>query len=364
MRITFITPVADMSGGARVINIYAKALQERGHHVCVVSRPRVQSFRKRLRLLLTGNGLGNRLSNGPAFYDQAYYEYRVAAPFRPIQASDTPEADIVVATWWETAEWMKSFPAAKGRKVHFVQHYEAFPGIPKHRVDAVLRLPIHKITISTWLRDMLKDEFGAASVALVPNGVDINQFDAPPRRKQNQPTIGLMYSGNPTKDCRTAFKAFSLVKQKRPDAKLVMFGKEPPAVLLPPPANSEFTLLPPQDRLKEVYAACDVWICSSTTEGFGLPVLEAMACRCPVVSTRVGGPMDFLTQGKEGWLVPTNDPEAMAEKIEAVLSLPDDDWRRMSDAAHATARRHGWDEATDRFEAALMDSAVGCRQPS
>jgi hypothetical protein len=35
MRITFVTPVADLSGGARVIHIYAKALKERGHGVRV-----------------------------------------------------------------------------------------------------------------------------------------------------------------------------------------------------------------------------------------------------------------------------------------------------------------------------------------
>lgn len=359
MRITFVTPVTDMSGGARVIHIYAKAMKERGHEVTLVSRPQVASWKKRVRALVTGKGVPPRTASGPTFYDPSAYAYHLADPFRPIGPADVPDADIVVATWWETAEWIGKYPAAKGRPVHFVQHYEAFPGIPKERVDAVLRLPIPKITISTWLSNMLRDEFGAKRVALIPNAVDARQFDAPPRGRQPRPTIGLVYSAHPSKDCGTAFRAFEKVRARFPDAELVTFGKTAPALGLPIPRGARFTLLPPQDRLRDLYASTDVWLCSSTTEGFGLPVLEAMACRCPVVSTRVAGPVDFVTEGVEGFLVPIQDPDAMAEKIAAVLSLPEADWRRMSDAAHATATGYSWNDAADRFEAALKDAASG-----
>jgi glycosyltransferase involved in cell wall biosynthesis len=363
MRITFVTPVAEMSGGARVIHIYAKALKERGHDVCVVTRPMVVPLRRRMRSLLSGRGLPPRLSTSPTHYNAASYDYRIAGPFRPIEESDVPDADVVIATWWETAEWVEKYPPSKGKKVHFVQHYEAFPGQPKDRVDAVLRLPTYKITISAWLNDLLRNKFGAAQVAVVLNSVDLKQFDAPPRGKHRRPTVGLLYSPHPIKDCSTGFRAFALLKEGLPDAQLVAFGKTPPAISLPLPSGTSYTLLPPQDRMRDIYASCDVWLLSSATEGFSLPFLEAMACRCPIVATMVGGPVDIITEGVEGFLAPVGGARALAEKLKTVLSLPEAEWRKMSDAAYAKATGYSWNDAVDRFEAALNEAARLGDQP-
>jgi glycosyltransferase involved in cell wall biosynthesis len=78
-----------------------------------------------------------------------------------------------------------------------------------------------------------------------------------------------------------------------------------------------------------------------------------MACRCPVVSARVGGPMDIIEEGKNGFLVDVEDPEALADRLVKVLKLSDPQWREMSDAAYATACRYSWQDA-----AALMESAL------
>jgi glycosyltransferase involved in cell wall biosynthesis len=363
MRITFVTPVAEMSGGARVIHIYAKALKERGHSVCVVTRPMVVPFKRRVRSLLSGRGLPPRLSTRPTHYNAASYDYRVAGPFQPINESEVPDADVVIATWWETAEWVEKYPPSTGKKVHFVQHYEAFPGIPKDRVDAVLRLPMYKITISRWLSEMLKNEFGASRMAVVPNSVDLKQFNAPPRGKQRRPTVGLVYSSYPPKDCKTGFRAFGLLKESLPHARVVAFGKTPPAISLPLPKGTNYTLLPPQDRMRDIYASCDVWLLSSATEGFSLPFLEAMACRCPIVATTVGGPVDIITDGVEGFLTPVGDAKALAEKMKTVLSLPEAEWRKMSDAAYAKATSYSWNDAVDRFEAALNEATRLGGQP-
>jgi glycosyltransferase involved in cell wall biosynthesis len=363
MRITFVTPVADLSGGARVIHIYAKALKERGHSVCVLTRPTAIPLKRRVRSLLSGRGFPPRLSAGPTFYDQASYDYRVEAALRPIDASEVPDADVVIATWWETAEWVAKYPRSKGKKVHFIQHYEAFPGIPKDRVDAVLRLPTYKITISGWLNELLRNKFGATHVAVVPNSVDLKQFDAPTRGKQRHPTVGLLYSPHPIKDCKTGFRAFALLKESLPNAQLIAFGKTPPAISLPLPSGTNYTLLPSQDRMSDVYASCDVWLLSSATEGFSLVFLEAMACRCPVVATTVGGPVDTINDGVEGFLSPVGDAKALAEKIKTVLSLSEADWRKMSDAAYLRATSYSWNDAVDRFEAALNEAAEARDQP-
>ena len=119
------------------------------------------------------------------------------------------------------------------------------------------------------------------------------------------------------------------------------------------PPYADFHQQPPQDKLKDLYARCDVWLCGSIREGFHLPPLEAMACRCPVVSTRVGGPMDIVEEGLNGHLVEVGDVGALADRVLRVLNLPTAEWKKMSDAAYHTATRFTWDEATDMFEKAL-----------
>jgi hypothetical protein len=91
--ITDFSSVTDLSGGARVIHIYAKALKERGHGVRVVTRPTATPLKRRLRSLLSGRGFPPRLSASPTFYDPASYDYRVEAALRPIDALEVPDAD-------------------------------------------------------------------------------------------------------------------------------------------------------------------------------------------------------------------------------------------------------------------------------
>ena len=62
---------------------------------------------------------------------------------------------------------------------------------------------------------------------------------------------------------------------------------------------------------------------SAFLEAFGLNIAESMAMGKPVLATRSGGAEQQITDGVNGWLVPTNDPTAMAAKIKEVLSEPE-----------------------------------------
>ena len=127
------------------------------------------------------------------------------------------------------------------------------------------------------------------------------------------------------------------------------------------PAGSEFRKQPPQDVLKEIYGKCDAWLFSSRSEGFGLPLLEAMACRTPVIATPAGAAPD-LCAGGGGILVPRDDPAAMARAIERIAAMPDGAWRELSAKAHQTASQYSWDDATIRFEAALRQAVERTRR--
>ena len=363
MRITFIVPKPDLSGGIRVIAIYAQRLAKRGHTVTVVSSPSSHpTRRRRIKKWLLDRLLGRNLrpripkpNSNPSHFDAIDVPHFVIDRFRPITDGDVPDADAVIATWWETAEWVANLSPGKGAKVYFIQHHEVFDYLPVERVKATWRLPLHKITISKWLVELAAREYDDPNVWFIPNSVDTTQFYAPPRKRQPQPTVGLLYSPVKWKGVDVSLKAIDLAAKRVPGLRLVAFGSEPVSDALPLPPNAAFYHRPSQAAIRDLYASCDVWLCGSYSEGFHLPPLEAMACRCPVVSTSVGGPIDIIENGHNGYLVPIGDEEALADRLVDVLNLDGAQWGAMSEAALATATRYTWDDATDRLEAALRE---------
>jgi glycosyltransferase involved in cell wall biosynthesis len=342
-----------MSGGVRVVAEFARELQCRGHDVTVFSTPYPQPpLSKRIKNVLRALPQPQPGGRRTSHLDQSGVRHVMIESDRAITAADLPDADVVVATWWRTAEWVAALPASKGKKFHLIQHYEVWGG-PKDRVDAVWRLPIHRIVVTQWLADLAKKQFGDPNAALVPYGLDHGQFNAPPRGKQANPTVGMLYSSTPFKGCDVALAAIGIVRQSLPNLKLIALGGGDLDPELPLPSNSVFAHNPPQEKLKDVYAACDVFLCASHSEGFFLPALEAMACRCPVVSTRVGWPMEALIDGRNGYLANVGDGAALAAGLIKVLRLSDHAWRIMSEAAYATASRYTWEKATDFLVAAL-----------
>lgn len=355
MRITFVMAGGfNLSGGDRVISIYAERLQRRGHQVTAVAsgypNPRL---REHLRSLRREHRLARKHEYGKSHFTDSPVPHKRLETYRPVVDSDVPDADVVISTWWETAEWVAKLSPQKGAKACFLQHYEAFEYTPKKRVDATWRLPLHKITISNWLVDLAKYKFEDTNISLIYNSVDTEQFHAPPRERHAVPTVGMLYHHAPWKGVPVSLEALEQVRKEFPNLRLVTFGSTDIAERLPLPDYATHVTSPEQDKIKDLYAQCDVWLCGSQSEGFHLPPLEAMACRTPVVSARVGGPIDIIKDGVNGYLADVGDATALAEHVKTVLRLPNDEWRKMSDAAYATATQYTWDDATDLFEAAL-----------
>jgi len=353
MKITFVLPTVSLAGGIRVVSIFAERLRKRGHSVFVISLPHPQpSMRQQVKSLLRGRGWISTPENEPSFFDNLGVEHKITARYRPIEDKDVPDADVVVATWWETAEWVAKLSPSKGAKAYFLQHHEVFDYLPQGRVEATWMLPMHKITISHWLVDLARTKYDDRQVSLAPPTVDTKQFYACPRHKQSVPTVGIMYSTIYWKGTDIALKAFSLAAEKIPNLRLVAFGTEAPSSELPLPANAEYVIRPDQDKLKDYYSKCDAWLLASRSEGFGLPIIEAMACRTPVISTPAGAAPEILSGGT-GILVRPEDPEEMAKAIERICQMPNSKWQAMSEAAYAKVNNYTWEDATDHFEAGL-----------
>jgi D-inositol-3-phosphate glycosyltransferase len=77
-----------------------------------------------------------------------------------------------------------------------------------------------------------------------------------------------------------------------------------------------------RDVLKYYYSAADIFITTPWYEPFGITPLEAMACGTPVIGSDVGGIKYSVEDGRTGFLVPPNDPDALAQRICRMITEP------------------------------------------
>jgi glycosyltransferase involved in cell wall biosynthesis len=355
MRITFVLPVVNMSGGIRVPAIYAKALMQMGHKVVLVSLPPDKTpLRRKIKAFLSGKGWPQNIRKYKSHLDGQGFDHRVLDQCRIPINKDVPDGDVVVATWWETAEWVNELGKEKGAKVYFIQGHEVFPHLPVERVHATYRLPFHHIVIASWLQKIMNSLYGKATVDLVHNSVDHTQFFAPQRNRQSVPTVGFLYNKIPLKGVEVTLLALAKLKKVHPNLRAVCFGSQSPTIELPLEDWIEFQLEPEQDHIKDIYAQCDVWITSSRTEGFNLTAMEAMACRTPIVSTRTGWPIEAIDSYKNGVLVDIDDVEGIVAGVQWVLGLSDSEWQKLSEAAYKTVENSSWEKSAKLFEKALI----------
>lgn len=351
MKVTFALPGIDgMSGGLRVVAQYSRHLLDQGHEVTLaIHRPSQEPGRKQKLL----NMLGLRKPTLVLPADRGHFT-GLDLPVihldeaKPVHPGDLPDADLIISTWWSTAEWADRLPRAKGRHVHFIQDFEDFEPLYTSRVHRVYRQDNAKIVVAPWLQKKLLSDFGKNSV-LVVNGVDVVHFSAPERFRNARPRVGFVYANHPRKNVLLAVEAMErLGKMSAVD--VMMFGtNSKPANL---PGDIVYYQKPAQQEIPKLYASCDLWLFTSTSEGFGLPILEAMASRTPVIATP-GGAAPDLVDGRNGRIAPF-DREGFTRAILDFLDQDDAAWKVSSDAAWRTAQSYDVKLAAQAFEDALI----------
>lgn len=352
LRISFVAPEDGLSGAVRAIASHARALAQRGHRVVVASsRAPAPAHAKRLQRLLGGARpvpAKGHLSGLPV-------GRRVVESGRPVRDADLPDADVVVATGWDTAQPVAELSARKGAKAYLVQDFGAHEGQPLDRVAASWRLPLHKIAVSRWLGDLVRAHVGGNALDVVPHGIDPHWFEAPPRGRHEELTVGFAYATQPHKGLALMLAAIAAAREHHA-LRLVSYGAGRPRPALP--ADTHYLASPSDRALVGAYQSCDVWLFGSSREGFGLPVLEAMACRTPVIAVRAGAAPDLVGAGG-GVLLDTHTPDEMANAIGRFAEMSRDEWAAHSERAAAVARSYPLERATTGFEAALYRAVEG-----
>lgn len=213
-----------------------------------------------------------------------------------------------------------------------------------------------RIAVSQPAANFVGRYFGA-DYHIIPNGIEIGALGdaAPlPQYRDGRPTI--LFLGRfeePRKGFRYLLRAFALVRQQFPDARLLVVGGGDITRYSDELARSggqgvELTGYVDNAIKPRYYASCDVFCAPSTKgESFGLILLEAMVSGRAVVATRIPGHASVITHGEDGWLVPPQDPVALA--LALVRMLADRQTReRIATAGRSTARKYAWSEIARR----------------
>lgn len=194
-----------------------------------------------------------------------------------------------------------------------------------------------------------------APVSVIPNGVlirDIVHVENP------DPTILTVSRLVPKNNVEAVIRAFAIVRRSVTNARLAIVGDGPLRPKLEELANqlgvreaTDFRGTVPHDQLGIVYAAADVFVRPSLSEGLGSVFLEAMAARVPVVASFVGGIPDIVHDRQTGLVCDPRKPDDIARRI--VTLLQD---RPLRDAIVERADRMVREQYDWKIIAAQMDT--------
>lgn len=347
LKINFLSPPPNLSGGERVIAIYARELVRLGHsvHISCFS-PYRPSLAQKIKSLLRARGCPKAEVVGASHYANYGVPYHIANHNKPLTNADLPDADVVIATYWITATWLANLKPCKGSHVYLIQGDE---GTIHSYADADRTYSLHckHIYVSNWIADRIRQRHPSVDGIVIPNAVEIDLFDRGERRQPHRLRIGTMWSGDPIKGADVAIEAIRIARARGIPLEFVAFGNSAP----PDEFRSEmdeFLLQPEPSTMADLYASCTAWLFTSRFEGFGLPILEAMAARTPVIGTPTGAAPELIGEGG-GIMVPMDDSTAIAVAIVTLHEMDTDSWSSMSSTAFRTAKKHQWDQATQRL---------------
>jgi glycosyltransferase involved in cell wall biosynthesis len=333
VRVTILCPHLRIAGGVRAILTYADRLARRGHAVTIVVPGKRRWWG------------GVRAGAPPDWVADFRPDIRWVARW---DARALPDADVLLATAWQSAPVVAQAPAHAGAKVYLVQHYESLYHGAADAVDATYRLPLRKIVISTWLRDVMRERFASdADVLVTP--VDATLFhrvEAP--RAPGPPRVLMLQHEYAWKGVADGMEAVTRVRAKGVALHLVGFGLKPPRDRA---GYDEFHANPPQHELARLYSGVDVYLCPSWDEGLGMPSMEAMACGTALVTYDNGGSRDYARDGETALVAPRRDVGALAAALARMLEDAGLR-RRVADAGASHVRTaFEWDRAVARLEA-------------
>jgi len=189
-------------------------------------------------------------------------------------------------------------------------------------------------------------------IEVVHNGIDAAVFVHSAHRSLREewqipadaPLLGFVGQLDERKGLRVLLSAFELIQARIPEARLVLAGEGRLREMIESQIRAKswernVVLAGFIHEVASVMQAIDVLVLPSYWEGFGIVIIEAMACGRPVITTNISSMPEIVDDGRTGYLIPPGDAQLLAEH--AVALLRDSALReRMGQAAQRRVAEH------------------------
>jgi glycosyltransferase involved in cell wall biosynthesis len=338
----------------------SKELVKKGHEVTV---------------LCAGEGGGNGSVDGIAV-KRLGYAGKIAntnvTPMLPVKMMGT-EYDIVhthLPTPW-SADWSAIACAAKRKPLVLTYHNDVVGrGAAGYLAGlyngTMMRFVLKKadriiVTHAGHLENPVLKGY-SRKVEVIPVGVDLNRFkpaDVQVRR-DTLFFLSVLDAFHQYKGVDYLLYAIKKVKKQIPGVKLIVGGSGRlqgyymnAAETLGLSGNVEFLGSIPDEEIVRHYNMCEAFVLPSTSgtqEGYGMVLLEAMACGRPVITTHITGAAQEIEERKAGLVVPPKDADKLAEAIVTLLSDKESAKKMGRNARRLVEERYSWKKISGKVE--------------
>jgi len=209
------------------------------------------------------------------------------------------------------------------------------------RKDQEVTLADHIFVASSMTRQSLLDAGVVTErISVISYGAPVDYFQPQPKGDKKFRALFVGRVG-PRKGFHYLLQAWKKLQLSDAELKVVGINEFPPGWLESHRDYINYLPSVPHANLSQHYCSASVFVFPSLVEGFGLVILEAMACGIPVITTpNTAGP-DIITDGVEGFIIPIRDVEAIQAKLEWCYQHPEE-LSAMGQAARKKAENSTW----------------------
>lgn len=300
--------------------------------------------------------------------DRTFRGLRFDAIFSPGINCLGADAILVHAVFHRLAELQDSSANGGVRGLHRWLYY----GLLRSLERRIYGHPgVRLAAVSRHTAGQLERYFGRRDVAVIPNGVDSNFFNAGARRNRRAEARlrwnfatheqALLLIGNDwrNKGLHTLLEAAALCRDL--PMRLLVVGREstsPWADLVAKlQLGNRVSFSQPSADVLEFLAAADVYAAPSLEDSFNLPALEAMACGLPVIVSKQAGVSEWIQDGSDGLLLQNpQNPAELAAALRKLLTEPET-MQRLGENGARTAAALSWDRQAQGVYALLQTAS-------
>ena len=198
-------------------------------------------------------------------------------------------------------------------------------------VPLVAKKAFHIVTVSEYSKQHIIANLGVpeARITVTPNAIGDFWFQSADKSPSGRPYVLTVSGEAPSKNLTRLIEAFARMHRTLPETRLIVAGVRPAAHkhfqritnLLGIEDDVTFAPFLSDEELRGLYQNAELYVCASLSEGFGIPILEAMAMGVPLACSRTSSIPEVC--GDAAWYFDPHDSESISNTLIDLLTESD-----------------------------------------